>query len=319
MMKINKFNIHRIKLGSLIFVLCFLFASCKENPFTKKVSSLKGVLTLVKGTVLINGVQAKLNDIVRKSDKIETKKKAGAVIQFSQGALITVKSKTKLEISSLVRNEDGRDDISVLQTRGSTFNKITSGKARFSIASATLTAGVRGTAFSFTVGKNKKTELKLLEGSVELAPKKKIKGQVEEARIVEVSAKVKSAPIGVTYAADRGFSKSQKLVKKEVKRLRVFNEIAFLSVNDLEEGITPEKSKKEVIGNNSALTKELISEEVLLERELQDDTQLSKIITKDGKVYIGSFLQRGKIIKLKTREGKIVTLAASQLKKILHY
>lgn len=318
-MKTTKFNIHKMKLGSLIFLLCFLLASCKENPFTKKVNSLKGVLTLVKGTVLINGVQAKLNDIVRKSDKIETKKKAGAVIQFSEGALITVKSKTKLEISSLVRNKDGKDDIAVFQTRGSTFNKITSGKARFSISSVTLTAGVRGTAFSFTVGKNKNTELKLLEGSVELSPKKKIKGQVEEARIVEIPKKGKPTPIGVTYAADKGFSKSKKLVKKEVKRLQVFNEIAFLSINDLEEGITAEKSKKEVIGNNSSLTKELISEEILLERELQDNTELSKIITKDGKVYIGSFLQRGKIIKLKTREGKIVTLAASQLKKILHY
>ena len=296
------------KLTVLVYValIGLLTLNCKE----KSTGAVGGVFTFLKGNVTVNGVDAKLGNIVKKGDMITSQKTSAAVIQFSDGALITVKSSSEIKISDISKSESGQNLV-LTQSKGSTFSKIISSeKVQYSISSPTLTAGIRGTSFELNVDKDGATEVKLLKGKVAVSP-----SESEEETLLEKGSKLK-----VTQAY--GMSEPQKLSKNDVEGLDTLEEIQILP--DVEKKVEEENLNFEnVISERAKEAVEKITEErkeYTLEDLKKEYGKISKIITKSGKVYIGNFLQKGsgKTIQVRTVDGQF-TVHPNEIKKVFPF
>jgi hypothetical protein len=283
-----------------------LTLNCKE----KSAGTIGGVFTFLKGKVTVNGVAAKLGNIVKKGDLIASKKGSAAVVQFSDGALITVKSSSEINISDMSKSESGHNVV-VTQNRGSTFSKIISSeKVQYSISSPTLTAGIRGTSFELNVDKDGATEVKLLKGKVAVSP-----SESEEETLLDKGSKLK---VTETY----GMSTPQKLNKSDVKKLSALDEIQI--VPDIEKKVEEKDLNFENVISAKAenVVKEITEErkEYTLEDLKKEYGKISKIITKSGKVYIGNFLQKGsgKTIQVRTVDGQF-TVHPNEIKKVFPF
>jgi hypothetical protein len=283
-----------------------LTLNCKE----KSTGAIGGVFTFLKGKVTVNGVSAKLGNMVKKGDMITSKKGSAAVVQFSDGALITVKSSSEINISDMSKSESGHNVV-VTQNKGSTFSKIISSeKVQYSISSPTLTAGIRGTSFELNVDKDGATEVKLLKGKVAVSP-----SESEEETLLDKGSKLK---VTETY----GMSKPQKLNKSDVKKLSALDEIQI--VPDIEKKVEEKDLNFENVISAKAenVVKEITEErkEYTLEDLKKEYGKISKIITKSGKVYIGNFLQKGsgKTIQVRTVDGQF-TVHPNEIKKVFPF
>jgi hypothetical protein len=283
-----------------------LTLNCKE----KSTGAIGGVFTFLKGKVTVNGVAAKLGNIVKKGDLIASKKGSAAVVQFSDGALITVKSSSEINISDMSKSESGHNVV-VTQNKGSTFSKIISSeKVQYSISSPTLTAGIRGTSFELNVDKDGATEVKLLKGKVAVSP-----SESEEETLLDKGSKLK---VTETY----GMSTPQKLNKSDVKKLSALDEIQI--VPDIEKKVEEKDLNFENVISAKAenVVKEITEErkEYTLEDLKKEYGKISKIITKSGKVYIGNFLQKGsgKTIQVRTVDGQF-TVHPNEIKKVFPF
>ncbi|MDH5716917.1 MAG: FecR family protein [Spirochaetia bacterium] len=328
---------------SVIVAFLLTAVGCSEK---QKEKEFTGVFTFVSGTVLHNSHPAKVGMNVTQHDIIETNEKSGAIIQFEDSALITLKSNTKLDVNMLAKGEEGKAMINIAQNSGSTFSKITPNKSKYSIKTPTAVAGVRGTSFSVEVSEDKKTDIKLLQGKVAVkktapdAAKKEAKETqdifVEGAKdvvLLEAGQKIEST--------EKEISKKEELKSEEKIELETLNNIAFVTEEKLKdtsilkkeiENIAPSNVQENITGVEAEEKKEIIEDKKEVEKPKAkaepkkitlDDLrkkygQLSRIKTKSGKEYIGAFKQAGNEMKITTIDG-IVSVPVSDIGKVSPY
>ena len=279
-----------------------LTLNCKETS-----SDVGGVFTFLKGDVKLNSTVAKLGEVVKKGDVITSQKKSAAVIQFLDGALITIKASSEIAISELSVSKESQEVV-LTQKKGSTFSKIISTEeVQYSINSPTLTAGVRGTSFEFNVSKEGETEVKLLKGKV--AVKSASSSSEKEDALLEQGQKLKATK---AY----GVSEPQRLNKREIRELQTLDKVQIVpevekKINQAESDfvdVIPEASIETISGEQRKYT--------LSDLKLEYG-RISKIITKDGKVYVGNFLQKGSKSPMivRTLDGQF-TIPANKIKKV---
>ncbi len=295
---------------SSLFIL--LTVNCKES----NKNSLSGVFTFVKGSITQNGVAAKLGDLVKEGDVLSSQTKSIAIVQFSSGALITLRGNSKFKVATLSQTKDGKKIVSLMQKEGSTFSKVISSENfDYSIDTPTLTAGVRGTSFEINIEKGGNTEIQLLKGKVTLTPNKNKVGAKAQELLLEDGNKIK-------VTTNYGISEPQKLTSENEKMLTEMNKVKFIS--DIDNKI--ERSENE--GTSQILTSPLSPEAVeILSVDMEEYTmenlkkeygKLSKIITNSGKVYVGNFLQINKKIVIRTTDGQF-SVSADEIKKVSAY
>jgi len=308
----NKISIVVAVLAAIAFV-----TNCQEQGSSKP-KTLTGVATFVKGKVLVNASPLRIGTKVKSHDVINVKKKAGAIIQFSTGALITLKAKTKLEVSRLFYGANGTPVVNLYQTRGSTFSKIVPNKAEFTLKTPTAVAGVRGTSFSVTVSKNKKSEIRLLKGKIEV---RSIDKNGKESKPVIISSGQK-----ITVTKAKGLAKTKKMAAGEKQSLETLDTVSFLS----EKSVSAESSiiQKEMAATpnqviSSTVVDDVIAEKIVIAPKKIDGAakpkakkltladlkskygKLTKIITHSGKAYVGGdWKQVGDYHYIRTISGK---------------
>jgi len=178
------------KLIISLAAVAFVATACGEKKEQASLDSAK--FTYVKGDVLVSGKPATLGQTVSKDATIEVKNNSMAVLQFASAASITLKANSVLSIANLSKNESGKPVIELSQSNGSSFSKIAKGQSEFSIKTPTAVAGVRGTSFELTVANGKTTQIKLLEGKVQVAKSDATKEELAQAPVVEAGQKVEA-------------------------------------------------------------------------------------------------------------------------------
>ena len=325
-----KLEIKRIISLLCITILTISIVNCKKVA-TEPL--LKGVITFKKGDVLINQKTANVGDRITEKDTITTSTSSIAIVQFANSALITLKQNTSLYVSSLAKNTDGSDNINLAQSQGSTFSKIISGKAKYEVSTPTVTAGVRGTAFSVTIDKDQKATIKLLHGSLYLA-KPKVKDSVEE-QIVDKIVTVSDESKAVTIVSTKELTSSEPKVidKKEIEQLQTLDSIDILPAVTIDKLSVKDSTVVSKINTEMTTTKVAVVEQLINNVVEEADTKvaetkitlddlkrkygiLSKVITKDNKAYVGSFSQKSKTIKIITVDG-VVNLKATDVLKVV--
>jgi len=317
-----------LKISILLMIsYLFLFSSCKEEN-----KELTGKFTFLKGQVYLNDAKSKMGATIKSNDTITVKGKSSAVIQFSDSALITLKSNTVLKVNNLLRTKTGKPIVDLLQVKGTSFNKIVPGKAKYSLRTPTVVAGVRGTSFKLTITKSKKVQIQLLRGKVAIAPVGKA-AEKSESTILEANQKIS--------ASENGITKSVKLSKIERKELSTLNEIKVLPKEKLSkvntksnekqnEEVVPAKVSKAVYkmledeaATEKVITKELKKAGINIKEEVTKDKvkkkkekltlselrkkygKISRVTTKDGRTYVGVFKQAGKKMSVRTVTKKV--------------
>jgi hypothetical protein len=316
----------------IAFLMTVTVVNCKDKTAAKPAAH--GTITFLRGTVEVNGVKTALGTLVNAKDKIEVKEKSTAVIQFENNAMITVEANTKLSVDTLLMGENGQPKIAITQQSGSTFNKIMPGKADYNIRTPTITAGVRGTAFSLDMKDEKTAEIKLFRGKVALT--QDAAGAVEGAKSEEVILEAGNK-LEITEGQKLAEVTQVALAKEEVESLSKLNEIAFVaeeSLTKMEDATIKGEDVSKVMEDIPAIVPESI-EQVIIQVEIKKEERaqaqsmtlaelaakygkLSKVITKDKKEYIGSFRQVGGNIEVITVDGKKI-LDVKQIAKVSPY
>ena len=334
---------------SVIAILTVFSIQCGEQA-TPKAYSLTGVFTNVKGEVTVNKKRVRVGARVTKNSIVKVAKKSLAVIQFSTGALITLKSKAKLKVQKLAMNDAGIPEISLKQTAGSSFSRVNKGKAQYTMSTPTAVAGVRGTSFSVSVSKDKKTKIRLLKGKVAVKSRKK------SAKAKEVVLKTGQK---ITVES-KGLKRVKKLKKAEKESLKALDQVAFVPKETIDQAddkklqtevrgvatfVIPKKvesvvassklivSKKEAMEEAKAREEEAAASAKEEESTSVDDEEeetekmtladlkkkyksISEVTTRSGQKYVGHFVQIGRNFVIDTVDGK-VTIASSQVKKVI--
>ncbi len=288
----------------VLFSVCwfvFALANCKES---KASDSMSGVFTFMKGTITKNGQVAKLGNVVNEGDVLVSQKRSTAVIQFSSGALITLRGDSEFEVSVLSQSKDGKKNVSLTQKKGSTFSKVISSENMdYSVSAPTLTAGVRGTSFEMNVSKDGGTEIKLLEGKVAISPDEKRVGSKAKELILDSGNKIK-------VTVSHGISEPQELTSKDKGELASLNKIELVP--------NPEEAPKMITDSEVIEILSADYKEYTLEDVKKEYGKISKIIAKSGQIYVGNFAQKGKKIMIRTTDGQF-SIPASEVKKVSLY
>jgi len=287
---------------ALVVALTTIIAvNCKREQSTADNAGVKGYLVFLKGNVYVNEKEAVLRAQVKQNDVIRTDKKSAATIQFAESAVVKLQASTELEVSNLVMGAE-KPEIALVQKKGSTFNKIVKGKADYNLSTPTAVAGVRGTSFSVSVGKDNQTEVQLLKGSVEV----KTTAASQEAPVILEEGKK------VLVQEDAGIikvSKVEELKKDESKELATENKVEVMSAPEIKKFITETPKADEV-------KKDDAPKQLTLEDLKAQYGRLSKIILKSGKTYIGAFQQKGAEMIIITVDGRFVH-KPSEIEKVL--
>ena len=305
-------SIRKLLISILTAYIMISAISCKEEP--KK--ELTGIVTFKIGSAFINEKNAMLRDRIYEDDIIKVKEKSVLVIQFSESALLTIKSNTTIKIAELV-SADNKPLIELFQTSGSTFNKIVKGKANYRIKTPTSVASVRGTSFYVSVQEDNKSQVKLLHGELEVSQPDK---ETQPVTLVN-EQKIETSTAGLTSV--------KSLDQEEQKRLEKFDKIEILPEDKLNEtaadaelGIMPEDVEKilieDEVKNNDNNKKKNISRGFTIPYLKKKYGNLSKIQTKDGHTYIGAFKQIGDKMEVVSTKGKFM-LPVSKIKKVSPY
>ena len=300
----------RLTTSLLIVSFAFFMMSCKE----KEKPSMTGVFTFIKGTVTKNGEITKLGSSVKEGDVLTSKKRSTAVIQFSGGALVTLRGGSELRVSALSQRQDGKKIVSLAQKKGSTFSKIISSEeVDYSVSAPTLTAGVRGTSFELNVSKNGGTEIKLLKGKIAVAPEQKKVGADAKEVLLESGKKMK-------VTQNHGVSEPQALTKKDVKTLSSLDTIEMVPDIEKVEENAEEGKLEEVVAIPAAVAEVLTEDfqEYTLDDLKKEYGRISKVVTTSGKIYIGNFSQKKKDILIRTTDGQF-SISAKRIKKVSAY
>jgi hypothetical protein len=331
---------NKMKLFLPVAAALLMLVNCKEEK--QAAESLHGTITFVRGTVEVNNAKVTIGKQIQANDTINVKEKSTAVIQFSNSAMVTVEANTTLAVKKLLVGDNGKPNIELTQERGSTFNKIMPGEAEYNIHTPTITAGVRGTSFTVNMKSDKAAEIKLFRGKVAVkkAPAESTPQAegVPSTEAVEEEEIILEAGNKINVSGEEGSiaeAKVEEMQVEEIQALEKLNEIAFVSDNNLDELETAEPDKVEEVLEDIPEVVPNEIEQVIIQVEEKNEAeakerqitlddlrkmhgQLSKVITKSGKVYIGAFKQKGGNMEIITTQGKRV-IPTSQVAKVEPY
>ena len=286
-------------------VVALVAVGCGEKKEQASLDSAK--FTYVKGDVLVSGKPATLGQTVSKDATIEVKNNSMAVLQFSSAASITLKANSVLSIANLSKNDSGKPVIELSQNTGSSFSKIAKGQSEFSIKTPTAVAGVRGTSFELVVGNGKTTQIKLLEGKVQVAKASATKEEMAAAPVVEAGQKVE--------ATEAGVAKPVEITEAEKSSLQAMNTVEIAPASG--KVVVPESVEKYATGasTSASLTEAAAAKPEVKRLTLADIKakygRIAKIQTKNGKEYVGYFNQQGDQMTIQTVDGQVRVPVAS--------
>ncbi len=341
-----------VKIAKKVWVLAVagimisLSVQCKGSPD----KSIAGIFTMITGNVTVNGQPARVGMKVGEKDIIFVEKDSSGTLQFGDKALLTIQPSTKIKVSGLVKSENGETKIHLAQYSGSTFNHVLKDKkVGYMIATPTLTAGVRGTFFSVGFDESRVSRIRLLDGSVAV---KKMEPASEGQNLVVDEKKAFAAmdagaegqspatagnvvvlAAGEKIALDqKSAGQAEKLNAADTRLLETMKKVPMASgeqLRKMEEGkadATPlavDESVKKILILPNEKAEEMMAADLAKEtpktmtmEELQQKYgRLSKVITKDGKEYVGSFRQGSNGVEVITTTG-VVTIPASSISKV---
>ncbi|MFO1472021.1 MAG: FecR domain-containing protein [Turneriella sp.] len=286
-------------------VVALVAVGCGEKKEQASLDSAK--FTYVKGDVLVSGKPATLGQTVSKDATIEVKNNSMAVLQFSSAASITLKANSVLSIANLSKNDSGKPVIELSQNTGSSFSKIAKGQSEFSIKTPTAVAGVRGTSFELVVGNGKTTQIKLLEGKVQVAKASATKEEMAAAPVVEAGQKVE--------ATEAGVAKPVEITEAEKSSLQAMNTVEIAPASG--KVVVPESVEKYATGasTSASLTEAAAAKPEVKKLTLADIKakygRIARIETKSGKAYVGYFNQQGDQMTIQTVDGQVRVPVAS--------
>ncbi|MCP4136260.1 MAG: FecR domain-containing protein [bacterium] len=317
------------------FILC-ISVSCKKEQ--TKEAAPHGTITFTAGDVLLNKKEALVGDQVTKQNTVTTGKESIAVIQFSQTALITVKSDSEVTMESFFTKKGADEELTISQSRGTSFSKVLKKGTKYQVKTPTIVASVRGTSFEVAMS-GEKAQVSLLKGKLDVAPIKAGKVEIENTIAVEDGFTIEITEYKI--------EKPVEIPAEEKSALEQFDKIALLPDIEKVEKIREEKEKTpekpaetdslEQISSQvvpKILKLEIIKieqkEEAKRVEESKDEPEkdakadnpavkkkptiadlkkkygtLSRIKTKDGKEYIGAFSQTGSKMEINTVNGKV--------------
>lgn len=284
-------------------MVAFVAANCGEKKEQASLESAK--FTYVKGDVLVSGKPATLGQTVSKDATIEVKNNSMAVLQFASAASITLKANSVLSIANLSKNDSGKPVIELSQNTGSSFSKIAKGQSEFSIKTPTAVAGVRGTSFELVVGNGKTTQIKLLEGKVQVAKADATKEEMAAAPVVEAGQKVEATAAGV--------AKPVEITEAEKSSLQAMNTVEIAPASG--KVVVPESVEKYATGTAASASLTEAAKPEVKQLTLADIKakygRIAKIETKNGKSYVGYFNQTGANMTIQTVHGQVSIPVAS--------
>lgn len=291
------------KLIISLAAVAFVATACGEKKEQTSLDSAK--FTYVKGDVLVSGKPATLGQTVSKDATIEVKNNSMAVLQFASAASITLKANSVLSIANLSKNESGKPVIELSQSNGSSFSKIAKGQSEFSIKTPTAVAGVRGTSFELTVGNGKTTQIKLLEGKVQVAKAEATKEELAAAPVVEAGQKVEADATHV--------GKATEITEAEKTSMQAMNTVEIAPVSG--KVVVPESVEKYATGAAPTASLTEAAKPEVKKLTLADIKakygRIAKIQTKNGKEYVGYFNQQGAEMTIQTVDGQVSIPVAS--------
>jgi hypothetical protein len=284
-------------------MVAFVAANCGEKKEQTSLESAK--FTYVKGDVLVSGKPATLGQTVSKDATIEVKNNSMAVLQFASAASITLKANSVLSIANLSKNDSGKPVIELSQNTGSSFSKIAKGQSEFSIKTPTAVAGVRGTSFELVVGNGKTTQIKLLEGKVQVSKPDATKEEMAAAPVVEAGQKVEATAAGV--------AKPVEITEAEKSSLQAMNTVEIAPASG--KVVVPESVEKYATGTAASASLTEAAKPEVKQLTLADIKakygRIAKIETKNGKSYVGYFNQTGANMTIQTVHGQVSIPVAS--------
>lgn len=292
-------------------IIAFVAANCGENKGQASLDSAK--FTYVKGDVLVGGTPAALGNTVTKDAVIEVKANSMAVLQFANAASVTLKANSQLSIANLAKGDNGKPVIELSQSSGTSFSKIAKGQSEYSIKTPTAVAGVRGTSFELTVDKTKATQIRLLEGKVQVAKAAASREELANATVVEAGQKIE--------ATGRGVNKPVEITETEKSSLRAMNTVEIApaggksvvaeSVEKYATGTTATAAAMEAATPQAPVIRKLTLEDIKAKYG-----RIAKIETKNGKTYTGYFNQSGNAMTIQTVDGQ-VSLPVANVNRIM--
>ncbi len=284
-------------------LVAFVATNCGEKKEQASLDSAK--FTYVKGDVLVSGKPATLGQTVSKDATIEVKNNSMAVLQFASAASITLKANSVLSIANLSKNDSGKPVIELSQNTGSSFSKIAKGQSEFSIKTPTAVAGVRGTSFELVVGNGKTTQIKLLEGKVQVSKPDATKEEMAAAPVVEAGQKVEATAAGV--------AKPTEITEAEKSSLQAMNTVEIAPASG--KVVVPESVEKYATGATASASLTEAAKPEVKRLTLADIKakygRIARIETKNGKAYVGYFNQTGANMTIQTVDGQISIPVAS--------
>jgi hypothetical protein len=284
-------------------LVAFVATNCGEKKEQASLDSAK--FTYVKGDVLVSGKPATLGQTVSKDATIEVKNNSMAVLQFASAASITLKANSVLSIANLSKNDSGKPVIELSQNTGSSFSKIAKGQSEFSIKTPTAVAGVRGTSFELVVGNGKTTQIKLLEGKVQVAKSGATKEEMAQATVVEAGQKIE--------ATEAGVAKPTEITEAEKSSLQAMNTVEIAPASG--KVVVPESVEKYATGTTASASLTEAAKPEVKRLTLADIKakygRIARIETKNGKAYVGYFNQTGANMTIQTVDGQISIPVAS--------
>jgi hypothetical protein len=285
-----------------VAAMALVAVGCGEKKEQASLDSAK--FTYVKGDVLVSGKPAALGQTVSKDATIEVKNNSMAVLQFASAASITLKANSVLSIANLSKNDSGKPVIELSQSTGSSFSKIAKGQSEFSIKTPTAVAGVRGTSFELLVGSGKSTQIKLLEGKVQVAKPDATAEELAQAPVVEAGQKVEADATHV--------SKPTEITEAEKSSLQAMNTVEIAPASG--KVVVPESVEKYATGaaTSASLTETKPEVKKLTLADIKAKYgRIAKIQTKNGKEYVGYFNQQGAEMTIQTVDGQVSIPVAS--------
>ena len=284
-------------------MVAFVAANCGEKKEQASLDSAK--FTYVKGDVLVSGKPAALGQTVSKDATIEVKNNSMAVLQFASAASITLKANSVLSIANLSKNDSGKPVIELSQSTGSSFSKIAKGQSEFSIKTPTAVAGVRGTSFELVVGNGKTTQIKLLEGKVQVAKSGATVEELAAAPVVEAGQKVEADATHV--------GKATEITEAEKSSLQAMNTVEIAPASG--KVVVPESVEKYATGVTTSASLTEAAKPEVKKLTLADIKakygRIARIETKNGKAYVGYFNQTGASMTIQTVDGQVSIPVAS--------
>jgi hypothetical protein len=117
--------------------------------------------------------KAVLGSAFKTGDKIITGPKSQVDVQIGEGNAIRLGQNARLEFTQLLQNPNGNSETKLTLNNGKIFAKVSKETKNdvFNISTPTLIANVRGTAFILEINKDQLATVKVVEGSVTVAPK----------------------------------------------------------------------------------------------------------------------------------------------------